>query len=208
MQVFTDKKNILWDFDGVLIDSSEIRDKGFRDVLAGFPEDQVEELMAYHQANGGLSRYVKFNYFFEIIRKEVITEEQLLDYARSFSRIMRRELKNKKYLIADSLRFLQREYHNFEMHLISGSDGDELRFLAGELGIEKYFRSIAGSPTPKVQLLEQLMKEYKYSPVETVYVGDSLNDFEAAEANGIPFFGYNNEKLRTVGMAYLNFFPK
>lgn len=66
-------ENIIWDFDGVIVESNHIREKGFRKVLESFPENQVEELLVFHNNNGGLSRYVKFRYFFENIRKEEIS---------------------------------------------------------------------------------------------------------------------------------------
>ena len=206
MNIFQNKKNILWDFDGVLIDSAVIREKGFVEVLGHFPQNQVKELLDFHRRNGGLSRYVKFRYFFENIRKEEVAEEKLLHFAESFSRIMRKELTSRKYLIADYLAILQREYRNFEMHLISGSDGDELRYLADQLSIKGFFHSIVGSPTPKTELLRILMTQHDYFPSQTVYIGDSLNDFEAADANGISFFGYNNQDLRPFGQAYINSF--
>ena len=69
-------KVILWDFDGVLMNSNSVRDLGFEKVLAGYPVEEVKSLMKYHQANGGLSRYVKFRYFFEEIRKENVSDQQ------------------------------------------------------------------------------------------------------------------------------------
>jgi 5'-3' exonuclease len=70
-------KIILWDFDGVIMDSNAVRDLGFERVLADYPKDSVAELMKFHHQNGGLSRYVKFRYFFEKVLKEEITEEKI-----------------------------------------------------------------------------------------------------------------------------------
>lgn len=58
---------IFWDFDGVLMNSNAVRDKGFELVLANYPKNQVKQLMNFHQANSGLSRYVKFRFFFKIL---------------------------------------------------------------------------------------------------------------------------------------------
>ena len=49
------------------MDSNAVRDRGFKEVLNGYPENEVDALMTFHQDNGGLSRYVKFRYFFEVI---------------------------------------------------------------------------------------------------------------------------------------------
>lgn len=45
---FKNKKNILWDFDGVLMDSMPVRNKGFELVLKEFPNKQVQDLMQFH----------------------------------------------------------------------------------------------------------------------------------------------------------------
>ena len=65
-------KTILWDFDGVILDSMKIRDWGFKEILKKFNKEDVKSLLKYHRENGGLSRYVKIRYFFEILLLECI----------------------------------------------------------------------------------------------------------------------------------------
>ena len=96
-------KVILWDFDGVLMDSNAIRGLGFEKVLADYPTDQVAALMKFHETNGGLSRYVKFRHFFEEIRKEKITDEQVTELAESFSGVMKNLLFNAALLINEDI---------------------------------------------------------------------------------------------------------
>lgn len=195
---------ILWDFDGVLMDSMPVRDKGFELVLREYPKEQLERLMVYHRNNGGLSRYVKFRYFFEQIRNESITEERIKDLAASFSVLMRRELINPLLLIEDAISFVKRAHATMKMHIVSGSDEQELRYLCGELDIAKYFLSIHGSPVPKKVLVKNILANY--DPEECVLIGDSVNDLEAATTNGISFFGYNNKSLATLTENYITSF--
>ena len=56
-------KNILWDFDGVILDSMEVRDWGFKEIFSSFDKSKVDLLLDYHRKNGGLSRYVKIRFF-------------------------------------------------------------------------------------------------------------------------------------------------
>ena len=188
-------KNIFWDFDGVILESNKIRSLGFRKVLKDFPESQVQSLIDYHEFNGGLSRYVKFRYFYQNIRKEEVKEEKILDISNDFSKIMRKLLVDKKLLINESLNFIKSNYTDYKMHVISGSDQNELRFLCHELGISKYFISVLGSPTPKTKLVESVLKENKYSNEQTIFIGDSINDYYAAKDNNIFFMGYNNNEI-------------
>ncbi len=192
-------ENILWDFDGVIMDSMPIRNNGFRLVLKSFPAEQVEELMAYHLANGGLSRYHKFRYFFETIRKEQITNDIINQYAHSFSEIMMKNLIDENLLIEDSMNFIRKQHMNFEMHIVSGSDGRELNKICERLKIDRYFNSINGSPTPKKKLVKDILEKHCYDVKKTVLIGDSINDWEAAIENQIYFIGNNNEKLIKLG---------
>ena len=106
----SDFEVILWDFDGVIIDSNSVREFGFREVLKEFDLDQVEQLIDFHNANGGWSRYVKFRYFYEEILKRPISESQVEELANRFSSIMVESLPNPELLIEDTVRFIQ------EMH--------------------------------------------------------------------------------------------
>ncbi len=199
----TQYETLLWDFDGVILESMHIRDKGFIEVLKSYPTNQVNELITYHRKNGGLSRYVKFRYFFEQIRNESISEEGVNDLAEKFSVIMRELLTDPANLIMDSVDFIRENHKKFSMHIVSGSDQQELRFLCKELGLDSYFLSIHGSPTPKTQLVEALVNN---SLSSYALIGDSMNDFEAAESNKIDFYGYNNEDLMGTGCGYIRDF--
>ena len=206
MKKFTGKNNIFWDFDGVLMDSMPVRNKGFELVLKEFPKEQVAQLMEFHSKNGGLSRYVKFRYFFENIRNETVTNQEIDIWASKFSEIMKSELVNPRLLILDSINFVKKSYKKFEMHIVSGSDQEELRYLCASMGISQYFKSIHGSPTPKIELVHNLLTENNYDAQETVLIGDSGNDYDAALNNNIDFFAYNNPGLKELKVNYIESF--
>ena len=189
---------IFWDFDGVLMDSNPIRDLGFEKVLSEYPSHQVEALLDYHKKNGGLSRYVKFRYFFEQIRNEKISEGEVQVWADRFSVIVKEMLLNKNLLIDETLSWVKENYNKIPMHIVSGSDQRELRSVCERHDINQYFRDINGSPTPKKQLVAGLLSANNYTPSQCLLVGDSINDYEAAEVNGIRFFAYNNPAITTL----------
>lgn len=184
-------KIIFWDFDGVILNSNKVRDSGFEIVLKDFPKNQVELLLNYHRQNGGLSRYVKFRYFFEVIREEKVSKEKIRTYAQLFSDIMLNQLRNKDLLIKDSLKFIKENKEKYTMHIVSGSDGDELNLLCQALDIDGFFKTINGSPTPKNDLVKNILNEYTYNPKQCILIGDSVNDYDAAIKNNIKFVGYN-----------------
>lgn len=206
MQRLENYKTILWDFDGVLINSLPVRDRGFREVLKGYPQDEIEQLVAYHEHNGGLSRYVKFRHFYEEIRKEEATEEKIDHLAKRFSKIMLDFLIDPRLLREGPINFVKENFKNYNFHIVSGSDGVELNKICKGLSLDGYFITIEGSPTPKNQLVKDILKKYGYDPKDTCLIGDSINDAEAAKVNEIGFFGYNNPKLKTDSNAYIDSF--
>ncbi|HLS30814.1 MAG TPA: HAD hydrolase-like protein [Flavobacteriaceae bacterium] len=206
MKHFNKYNIILWDFDGVIMDSMPIRDSGFEQVLKEYPTAQVAELLNFHRTQGGLSRYVKFRHFFEDIRKEEISEKKVQTLANRFSEIMLENLINSEYLITDSLDYIKKNYQKQIFHIVSGSDEKELNKICSGLNIDIYFKSIQGSPTPKNQLVADILKNNNYNSKEVCLIGDSINDLEAAQVNDIDFFGYNNADLKEKSNNYIDSF--
>ena len=148
---------VFWDFDGVILDSMSIRDKGFELIFNDFDRKDVEKLLNFHKQNGGLSRYVKIKFFFENILEKEITQDEINYYADRFSKIMLKELSNNELLIKDSVTFIKKNYKKFEFHIVSGSDQEELRILCNVLEIKKYFKTINGSPSAKNELIKNIL---------------------------------------------------
>ena len=195
-------KNILWDFDGVILDSMPIRDYGFRNIFENFDDMLVNRLLEYHAQNGGLSRYVKIRYFYEKLLKQNISDDEVNILAQKFSFIMKKELTNKKYLISDSIDFIKENHKRYNFHIVSGSDEKELKYLCKGLNIDQYFLSINGSPIHKNDLVKNILEKNSYFQSETILIGDSYNDYEAAEINNICFYGYNNIDLEKYKYIY------
>jgi len=197
-------KNILFDFDGVILDSMPIRDYGFKEIFKDFDDDLVNKLLEYHNQNGGLSRYVKIRYFYNKLLKQEISEEKITNYADNFSKIMKIELVDKRYLIADTLKFIKESYKKYNLHIVSGSDERELQYLCKELEIDSFFQSVNGSPTHKNILVENVLATNRYIESETILIGDSVNDYDAATENNLVFYGFNNPSLINVSKNYLD----
>ncbi len=206
MKNLTDYNVLFWDFDGVILDSVPIRNEGYWHALKEYPDEQVEKLIRYQQLNGGISRYVKFRYFYEDILGKEISEEKVNSYAKTFSEYMVQRLTDKSLLIDETIRFIENHYESIPMHIVSGSDQEELRFLCKELEIDHFFKSIHGSPTPKIDLVKQVLYLERYHPEDAALIGDSINDYDAARLNGLTFYGYNNPDLKDKVENYIQVF--
>jgi HAD superfamily hydrolase (TIGR01549 family) len=188
-------KNIIFDFDGVILNSVPTKTEAFRKLFETFSREEVQKLLDYHIENGGVSRYLKIKYFFEKILHQVISEEEIQSYAHRYSELTKEELINPKYLIEDAVNFIQQNSQKYNMHIASGADEQDLQYICKKLDLRKYFLSISGSPIKKADIVSKILSDNKYIQQETILIGDSINDHEAAHLNGIKFYGYNNERL-------------
>lgn len=190
-------KNIIFDFDGVILDSVPTKTEGFKKLFQNFSPDAVNKLVLYHELNGGKSRYVKIKYFFNGLLHKDISEQEILEYANKYSEITKEELTNPKYIIEDTLNFIKRNHKKYEMHIASGADEEDLKYICEKLDLTKYFLSINGSPKIKSAIVKDILLDNSYDINETILIGDSVNDFDSAKDNGIDFFAYNNQKLKS-----------
>jgi phosphoglycolate phosphatase-like HAD superfamily hydrolase len=179
---------IIFDFDGVLVESNEIRFNGFRKLFKSYPQEQVEKLVNYAKANGGVSRYKKIAYFFSEIRQEPISDESVNKWADQFSKLVEQDIVEAKP-VEGSLEFLGKYADHFDFAIVSGSDQAELRRICKKRKIDHFFKSILGSPVEKKDNIAALLSDLNWQHNQSLYVGDSNNDLEAAKANNLDFVG-------------------
>ncbi len=66
-----------FDFDGVLVESGDIKTQAFADLYQSYGNTIVNEVVRYHKLNGGLSRYKKFRYFQQyLLKKPPLTQDE------------------------------------------------------------------------------------------------------------------------------------
>jgi len=192
-------KTILWDFDGVILDSMKIKGDGFKELFSEYEDKFVKQLEDYHYANGGVSRFDKIRYFFNNILGKNISKEEVLQFADRFADIMEKKLFDKNNLIEETVSFIKDNYLKYNFHIVSGAEHNELNSLCKIFDLTKYFKTIEGSPTKKEILVKNIIEKYGYKKDEIVLIGDAITDYNASVKNGIKFYGYNNMELKKYG---------
>lgn len=191
-------KTILWDFDGVIFNSMKIKADGFIELFKEYDSHYVKAIEEYHYLNGGISRFEKIQYFYTQILKQNITEDMTIQLADKFSQLIEKKLYNKSNLIQETNDFIKMNFNKYNFHIVSGAEHNELNSLCDHFKLTQYFKTIDGSPTKKDKLIQLNMDRFQYKENETILIGDSLNDYSAAQNNNIKFFGYNNIVLKDL----------
>ena len=183
-------KHIIFDFDGVLAETNYIRFEGFELLFKDYPSDQVNRLVQYAMNNGGISRYEKIRLFFEQIRQESISDDRVQFLAKRYSDLVKEKVADAEP-VRGSLEFLNRYHRDYGFVVVSGSDQEELREVCRLRKIDHFFVEILGSPTAKELNIAFLLAKTGWDKKECLFVGDSINDYEAAQKNDIDFLARN-----------------
>lgn len=199
-------KQIIFDFDGVIIDSVPIKTMAFKRVLQHFSDTKINLFLRYHEENGGVSRFEKFRYFYEKILNQSYSEIDIQRLSKQFSFIVKNELSNPKYLITETTNFIKNNNKKYAMHIASGTENMELKFLCDHLWLTSYFQSISGSPEIKSHIVQNIITRNSYKNTEVILIGDSMTDLDAAKSNNILFVGYNNCSIKTKCSYYIDSF--
>src|SRR5690606_28142226 len=87
-KVLANNATLVFDCDGVVLDSNRVKTEAFYQVALPYGEAAAQAFVAYHTANGGISRYKKFAHFLHEIVPQLAEhssgptlDEMLADYA-------------------------------------------------------------------------------------------------------------------------------
>ena len=178
-------KTIIFDFDGVLVESTHIKTEAFRRLFSKWP-NKINEIVSYHLRNMGISRYVKFKHFYENILKVPYSDEIGLELGKQFSDIVLDEI-NRASFIKGTKEFLEKNFQKYSFFIASGTPQLELDSIVSFKGLSKYFNGIFGAPATKTEIVGNILKRYNLSNNQVVFVGDAESDKKAAEKTGIHF---------------------
>ena len=171
------------DFDGVLVDSNEIKERAFYALSEKrFGRRAAIRLVDFHRKNPGLSRFAKISHLFEINGEES-SDEMLSDALAEFSKLTRDSI------LAANRSTLVTRYFGPERpgaHILSAAPTLELQDLCSEFDwLGAFGDRVYGSPRTKSSHLGERLRSEK-STTE-VLIGDSPSDFAVAKDFGLHF---------------------
>ncbi|WP_271409653.1 HAD family hydrolase [Pseudomonas sp. Q1-7] len=181
----TDYKSFIFDCDGVVLDSNRIKTDAFYRAAVNYGEAPAQKLVEFHVANGGISRYRKFEYFFSEILHKTSWDRDLSIALENYATFVRDGLLNCE--IASGLHELREVTPESRWLIVSGGDENELREIFTMRGLIGYFDGgIFGSPTPKDVILAREIARGNI-PKPAVFLGDSRFDHQCADDAGLDF---------------------
>ncbi|MBI3274148.1 MAG: HAD family hydrolase [Candidatus Colwellbacteria bacterium] len=183
-------KILVFDFDGVLVDSNEMKYQAWLEL---FPHHQdfmrdVLSTMYYH------TRFVILRHINERVgapEEKQKKESWIRDYAEKYNAIVGQGVSRLGCIpgVCEALEFLSLKYRLF---INSGTIEESLQESVRDLGISHFFVRVFGASRTKAENLARIMYQERASSHEIVMIGDGDPDYSAARHYGIFFIGVTN----------------
>lgn len=168
-----------------MLNSNKIKTQAFYEATKHFGHEPAMILVDYHVANGGISRYAKFEYFITQILQQPFDEALNNDLLDRFATAVKQGLMNCE--IAEGLDQLKAQVPNANWLIVSGGDQQELREVFAARDLAQYFDGgIFGSPDTKDTILAREIENGNIIR-PALFLGDSKYDYQAAKTAKLDF---------------------
>ena len=178
---------VILDFDGVILESVSVKTEAFRSLFSFVP-DHVDEIVDYHRTHGGVSRFDKFRFIYRIILKKELSEEQFKYLSEEFAKLVYEGVLRSPY-VDGALPFLEKNYQRFHLFVVSATPEEELISIIRNRELAAYFQGVYGAPGKKEDAIRKILSDRGIQPGSALFIGDSLNDLEAAQKSKVHFIG-------------------
>lgn len=195
----------IFDCDGVILDSNQLKIKAMRNALEAHFSNHalINDCVDYFRNNFGKSRFHHVRHFLDSILDVEEDQRDALEQLilASFS-TQCRALYLKAEITPGFMAFI--EQCKGKRYVASGSEQNELRDVFVQRGLDVHFNGVFGSPTPKAELIRCILEQE--NNINAVMFGDAESDMLSAKQNQIDFVfyaPYSNVKEKMIEQCQL-----
>ncbi len=180
---------VFFDFDGVILDSVNIKTETFGRMFEAYGPDIVRRVTEYHLENGGISRFDKFKYYYKHLLKKPLPESELKALSKRFSELALQHVLEADYINGAKQIIKDLYRQQVPAFIVSGTPQKEIEFIVRKRGLNRYFLEVHGSPKKKVQIVRGIQRRFGYRLADCIFIGDAMSDYLTAKETGTQFLG-------------------
>ncbi|MBI2053174.1 MAG: HAD family hydrolase, partial [Candidatus Sungbacteria bacterium] len=184
-------KVVVFDFDGVIVDSNRIKEDAFYRLFEGHPHISRELVADVLMRNVG----TRFDILRDIfVRSGAQPDEitRLVDESAARFDAMVQERIATRGLAPGARETLEDLSKNICLYINSATPETALKATVEHLGIQGHFRAVHGAPPTKEENLRAIMAREGVEAGEVVVVGDGEGDMLSATACGTHFIAIDS----------------
>ena len=182
-------KTVIFDFDGVLVESLDVKGEAFVQLYKDQSEAIQNKVLQYHIENGGVTRHDKIRYYEGTLCNRVVHDELIQTRAAEFSDIV-----ENRVVACDPVEGAMGALESLKdmgvpLYIVSATPQDELIRIVKSRKMNQYFDGIFGAPKTKAEHIGVVLQTLKIVPGSAVMIGDAMSDYKAATETGVHFIG-------------------
>jgi len=188
IELIDKKKVLIFDFDGVLVDSVDIKREAFGYLYKEHGDEIVNKVTEYHLQNGGMSRYKKFAYYEKELLGREASSERIKKLSADFSaRVVTQVVQSDE--IPGAKKFIKQQLVNKYLVINSATPEKEIKDIINKKGWGEQFGSIYGSPSSKTDNINKIIEKLGVMPIDCLFFGDAQSDWSASLQTNVDFIG-------------------
>ena len=187
---------VVFDFDGVILESADVKTDAFVELYAEHGPEVVGRVRAHHLANLGISRFKKFAWIAEHVLGQALTADDSAALGQRFSDLALAKVLAAPFVPGADAALGALAALGLPMFVASGTPHDELQLIVLRRGLGPAFREVHGAPREKPEILRDLLARLALAPDQLLFIGDGMSDYQAARAVGTEFLARDTPALR------------
>ncbi len=181
-------KVVALDFDGVILESNEAKTQAFAEFAASHGPAASSAMVMFHRENLGVSRFVKFQWFYRAVLQREATSADLAACNDRFSSLCLESVTASPF-VPGAEQFILKYFRVMPLYIVSSTPEEELTRIVAKRNLSCFFQAVLGTPGTKIEHLQNIMQREQITPDCLLMVGDSQTDLNAAKAAGAKFYG-------------------
>ena len=183
-----DSSLVFLDFDGVLVQSNQIKDNAFELLFREISGDRFDEVWRYHLASDAVPRQQKIRHIVEEILCLPGSIQIIQDLVNRFSHLTFEAVCSCDF-IPGADEFLKEWGRHKALVLVSATPYEVLSEVLRVRGLTRFFEKVYGAPNKKHEVMTAECSAHSISPSEAWFIGDSYSDWQAAKKAEVRFLG-------------------
>ena len=188
---------VFFDFDGVILDSVDVKTRAFATMFRHYEPEVERAVVDYHLANGGVSRFEKFEYYYKHILQKPINQEILEALGREFNQLAMEGVLAAPFIDGALDTLKQLKQRGIPAFMASGAPNEEIQLIVEKRKLAPYFVEVHGYPRKKQEIVQDIATRHSYHLEDCLFIGDATTDYEAAKYCGMFFLGIVKKNERS-----------
>ena len=180
---------VLFDFDGVVVDTTRMKTEAFRQIYANQPAGLLEQIIAYHRQHGGISRLIKFAHFERVLLARTVDQRAIDALGARYAAMVRDKAVASPLIPGAAETLDELRARAIPAFVVSGTPQKELETIVAARKLGPWFREVHGSPPLKPVIIRDILKRHALNPARCLFLGDAPTDYDAATETGLHFLG-------------------